>query len=123
MKNLIVVAVVMILFATGLRVLYSRVATAAVEGSSNCVVLDGSSFSDEDGRAYIYGTVRNTCDRKFPSVTVTFKVQPQSNSSFPQTDMIISGYAHNLEPNSTATFKTQGLSNFASYRLDSIHAF
>jgi len=92
-------------------------------------VLSGTTTSEENKRTYIIGTVRNDCDRRFLTVTVTFKVSQQSmsfgnrNGENTMQDMMISAYGRNLASGESMEFKTQGFMNMSGYQLDSIRGF
>jgi hypothetical protein len=138
-KNLLGALLAFGLLAGGLRVLYSRVTSAATQDNSTCLVLAGSTTTEENNQTYITGTVRNDCDRRFFTVTVTFKVSLQqpsfaygnsaygsrsnTNSNDTLREMIISAHGTNLASGESMQFKTQGFMNMAGYQLESINGF
>ena len=127
MKNLLGAIIAVILVGGGLRILYSRVTSAATQDQSSCLVLAGSTTTEENNRTYIMGTVRNDCDRRYFTVTVTFKVSHQSpfanGANDNMQDMLVTAYGSNLAAGESMQFKTQGFTNMSGYQLESISGF
>ena len=98
--------------------------SATSNKAAECLEMLGNTTTEENGIAYIIGSVRNNCDRPFGSVTVTFKLdrQPGPTGDLPETT--ISAYSRNVEPGQTKEFKAVvPISKNATYRFDSISAF
>ena len=127
MKNLLGAVIVVILLGGGLRILYSRVTSAATQDQSSCLVLAGSTTTEENNQTHIIGTVRNDCDRRYFTVTVTFKVSHQSpfanGTSDRMQEMLVTAYGSNLPAGESMQFKTQGFMNMSGYQLESISGF
>lgn len=123
MKNLLGAIIAVVLLGGSLRILYSRV----LGRGSSCLVLAGSTTTEENNRTYIMGTVRNDCDRRYFTVTVTFKVSHQSpfanGASDSMQDMLVTAYGSNLPAGESMQFKTQGFTNMSGYQLESINGF
>jgi hypothetical protein len=127
MKNLLGALLAVALIGGGLRFLYSRVTSAATQDNSSCLVLAGSTTSEENSRTYIIGTVRNDCDRRFLAVTVSFKVSQRSpfanGGDDRMPDMHVTAHGTNLASGESMQFKTQSFMNMTGYQLESINGF
>jgi hypothetical protein len=112
------------IFALGLvtRPLYrSFITSATPDRAFACLEILSSTTTEESGSTYILGYVRNTCDHRVGSITVSFKVDPQS-ADLPETT--IAAYARNLEPGDVKEFKSVvPISRTANFRFDTISAF
>jgi len=74
MKSMLGGLITLVVLVVGLRVVYSRVMSAATEDTSHCLFLESSTTTVERGFTFITGIVRNDCDRGFSNITVTFKL-------------------------------------------------
>jgi hypothetical protein len=106
----------------GIRYLYSYVISEATRDNSSCLVLEGSTTSEEDRSTYIVGSVRNNCDRRFLSVMVSFKLYPSSDDAI-RTPMVISAHGSNLKPGESWQFKTSAFTHNNGYQLDSVRGY
>jgi hypothetical protein len=127
-KNLLGAVLAIVLLGGGLRFLYSRVTSAATQDNSSCLVLAGSTTSEENNRTFILGTVRNDCDRRFLAVTVSFKVSQRSpfakaGDDDRMPDMYVTAHGTNLAAGESMQFKTQSFMNMTGFQLESINGF
>jgi len=135
-----------------LRDQFQRVITATTtDKAATCLQMLGNTTREEEGSAYIVGSIRNKCDQKFLSVTITFKLDRQSGSrsasqtmlptygtssqrnqtpkfhsgsTFELPEAVISAYARDVKPGETREFKTAfRIPANSTYRFDSIKAF
>lgn len=89
-----------------------------------CLEMLGSTTTEENGVTYIIGSVRNSCDRKFGRVTVSFKVDHQRVATGELPEFTVPAYSRNIEPGQIKEFRTSApVSKDASYRFDSISAY
>jgi len=119
MKGLIGGLMAVAVLGVGLRLVYSRVMSAATEDTSQCLMLESSTTTVENDLTYITGIVRNDCERGFPSITITFKLY--GDDTFGQQTAM--GYARGMVPHGTVPFKTQGIRKYEGHRLDEIRGF
>lgn len=121
MKSMVIALVAVFLVIGGFRFLFNHVMSAATEDNSTCLVLEGSTTTEDNHVTYIIGTVRNGCSRRFLNVNISFKLNPQPNG------MVQAGYvtahASNLEPGQSLEFKTTGFTNNNGYQLDKLSGF
>ena len=115
------------LFAVGFitRPLFKQfILSATSDKAKECLEMLGSTTTEESGSTYIIGDVRNNCERRFSSVTVSFKLDRQSGPSenFPETT--IAAYSRDVGPGQTKQFKTVvPISKNSTYRFDAISAY
>ena len=96
--------------------------TVTSNGPASCLSLAGYSTRDEGRASYIAGSVKNSCDHKVDSVTVTFLVDSTMGSD--HREVPVSAYARDVGPGETKEFKSViPISRNASYRFDKITAF
>jgi len=102
---------------------HKAITTATKDHAGECLSLAGSTTREENGRAYIVGSVRNRCDMKFSNVTVAFKIDRQeSKVRLPGAPIL--AYAKDLKPGETREFKTQfPIDPKMTFRFDKISAF
>jgi len=101
----------------------SFITSATSDHAAACLVLLGSTTTEEDGNTYIIGTVPNNCERKFGNVTVTFKLDRQPGP-MENLDAPVSAYARDVGPDQTKQFKTAvPISKNSTYRFDAISAY
>jgi hypothetical protein len=101
---------------------YRRFMTPTVE-QTGCMVLEGSTFQqerDNESASPIVGTIRNSCDRAYSNVQISFKLNG-SNDGTPWESVVVA-YARDVKAGETATFKTSRVPRDSSYRLNSIRA-
>ena len=107
------------------NVVWNGVASAVNRNDSACVELLGSVSTEDEGRTYITGTIRNNCERNMNSVTISFKVDSPSDSTvqgLPASTAF--AYSNDLKPGETRSFKSQfPIAPNSSFRLDSINSF
>ena len=118
--------VLLCIFAAGYitRPQFRSFILSATSDKSACLEMLGNTTTEENGSTYIAGSVRNNCDRKFGSVTVSFKLDRQSGSAGAFGETIVSAYSRDVEPGQTKEFKSFApVSKTATYRLDAISAF
>jgi hypothetical protein len=90
----------------------------------DCLEMLGSTTTEENGGTYIIGSVRNSCDRKFGRVTVSFKLGHQRVATGELPEYTVSAYTRDVEPGQIKEFRSSApVSKDASYRFDSISAF
>jgi hypothetical protein len=84
----------------------------------------GNTTTEENGSTFIIGSVRNNCDRKFSSVTISFKLD---STPGPMENMPTGGayaYSRDVEPGQIAQFKSAWpVSRDATFRFDGITAY
>ena len=98
--------------------------SATSNKAAECLEMLGNTTTEEDGITYIVGNVRNNCDRRFGSVTVTFKLDRKPGPKENMSEYPISAYARDVEPGQTKQFKTVvPISKDATYRFDAITAY
>jgi hypothetical protein len=119
MKGLMSGLLALVVLVVGVRVVYSRVMSAATEDTSHCLFLETSTTTVERGFTFITGIVRNDCDRGFSNITVTFKLAGDDTFGQP----MAMGYARGMVPHGTVPFKTQGIAKYDGHRLDEIRGF
>ena len=103
---------------------YRTVITAATtDKAARCLVMLGNTTSEQDGFTFIIGSIRNNCDQKFGSVTITFKLDPPSGSTAYRTEGIAYAYSRDVQPHETRQFKSAVHISNATYRFDAIRAF
>jgi len=89
-----------------------------------CLEMLGSTTTEDSGITYIIGTVRNSCDRKFSSVTVSFKIDHQRGPTGEFPEYTASAYSRNVESGQIKEFRTSSpVSKNATYRFDAISAY
>jgi len=107
----------------GLRFLYGYVISAATQDNSTCLVLEGSTTTQENETTYIVGSVRNNCDRRFLTVIVSFKLNPSSDDGI-RYPLIVSAHGSNLKAGESWQFKTSAIGNTNNgYQLDSVRGY
>ena len=102
----------------------NRLIPAVTANATSCLALQGNTTSEQDGRTYIVGSIRNNCDRRFSQVTISFKLDrpPGASESLPQA--IVTAYVRDVQPAAAAKFKTaMPVSKNATYRFDGFSAF
>lgn len=91
---------------------------------SSCLALLGNTTSEENGRTYIVGSLRNNCDRSFHQVTVLFKFSRASGKPDFMPDAGAYAYAGDVKAGETRTFKSAlPVSQDTSYRFDGFNAY
>ena len=114
------------IFAAGYitRPLFQSFITSATSDKSACLEMLGNTTTEESGSTYIIGSIRNNCDRKFGSVTISFKLDRQHGPMENFSEASVSAYSRDLEPGQTKEFKSfSPVSKNTTYRFDSISAF
>jgi len=103
---------------------YQKVAAAVTSGEpASCVAMVGNTRTEENGHTYVVGTIRNNCEHKVGHVTISFKVERQSDSAF-NSDAPAYAYVNDVAPGETRSFKTQfQIAKDMGYRFDRITAF
>jgi hypothetical protein len=103
---------------------YEKVMTAVVtDRPADCLKMVGSTTREENGRTFIVGTIRNTCERKIGNVTIAFQVDAADRTAF-RTNAPILAYARDVQPGETRTFKTPyAIGRNDTFRFDKITAF
>jgi hypothetical protein len=100
----------------------STVATATKTGS--CIALTGSTTNEQEGRTYIVGTVRNSCDHTIGSVTVTFKIDPRPGVAETGMEAIAYAYSRDVKAGETRKFKTMmSVAKDATFHFGGINSF
>jgi hypothetical protein len=96
----------------------------ATTSAASCLALAGSTTSEEDGHTFIIGNIRNNCDHKVGSVTVSFKLDRPPGPQQPFSEGIAYAYARDVAPGETRRFKTAVMiPKRATYHFDKINAF
>jgi len=97
----------------------------SVTGSgAQCLELTGSTTRDQDSGTYIVGSFRNNCDRPYPQVTVSFKLERPSGPTRDLPEAVVSAYERDVKPGETRNFKTaMPVPRNTIFRLDSISGF
>ena len=102
----------------------SFITSATSDHAAACLEMLGNTTTEENGITYIIGTVRNNCERKFGSVTVTFKLERQPGPMENFSEVPVSAYARDVGPGQTKQFKTaMPISKNSTYRFDAISAY
>ena len=111
------------IFAFGFitRPLFQKFILSATSDKSSCLELLGNTTTEDNGTTYIIGSVRNNCDRKFSSVTISFKLD-RISENVPAGSAY--AYARDIGPNQIAQFKSAiPVSRNAIFRFDGITAY
>jgi hypothetical protein len=99
------------------------IAAVTSGGPSSCIAMVGSTRTEENGHTYIVGTIRNNCGRTVGHVTVTFKVDRQSESAF-HSDAPVYAYVNDIPAGETRTFRSMfQIAKDVGFRFDRIIAF
>ena len=128
----------------------SLVKTVTTDKAAACLQMLGNTTREEERFTYIVGSVRNTCDQKFSSVTITFKLDRTSGSSLGLPNAVPSpyrpkgqtqtfkpsespidlpqaiayAYVSDVKPGETRSFKSAiHIPAISTYRFDAIQAF
>jgi hypothetical protein len=143
---LVIIAFVGIRYAMqeGLR---KVVTSATSDHAAACLSLSGSTTSVENGYTDIIGAFKNTCDRKFSQVTVSFKLDRSTSGSTASEissalhpgakpdrsprpaaidlpEAVILAYARDIQPGETRKFKSSThIPKNATFRFDKISGF
>ena len=106
---------------TGFRSVITEVTT---DHASKCLSLAGHTAVTEDGHTYIEGSIRNNCDRKFGSVTVTFLLDRPRGPLEDLPKAAIYAYIRDVAARETKKFKSAfPISSDSIYRFDAISGF
>ena len=90
----------------------------------NCLELVGSTTSEEDGRKYIVGSIKNNCDRSFSHVTVLFKLDRTPGARVDMPEGGTYAYGRDVKPGDVQRFKSAvPIGGKATYRFDGIRAY
>jgi hypothetical protein len=126
MKGPAILALIVIVAASyWIRTSFEEAVTSITsDKTSSCLSLLGNTTSEENGRTYIVGSLRNNCDRKFSQVTVLFKPGPASVGTTVMPDAGAYAYTSDVKPGETRTFKSAlPVSQDSSYRFDGFNAY
>jgi hypothetical protein len=108
---------------TAFRSTMSAAMTAGVTPA--CLELMGSTTTEDNGVTKIIGSVRNSCDRKYGTVIVSFKLSRADQNgplaNFPES--VITASVSDLKPGDTKDFKTLPVSSSTTFRFDEMRAF
>jgi hypothetical protein len=120
------ILVLVSIFALGYitRPLFRNFITSATSDKSACLELLGNTTTEENGVAFIIGSIRNNCDRKFSNVTISFKLDstPRPMDSLPEAGAY--AYSRDVQPGQIAQFKSAlPVSKNSTYRFDGISAY
>jgi hypothetical protein len=105
-------------FYYGINRMATGVVQEATTDTSNCFELIGSTTTEVDGLTKITGSIRNNCDRRFPNVQVSFKVERSTESSFHLPEPLVTASGHNVGPGGVWSFETFPITRGANYRLE-----
>src|SRR5258707_15767683 len=64
---------------------------------ADCLAMMGSTTTEDEGRTYIVGTVKNNCDRSFGQVTISFKLDRSPESAEILSPAPVYAYARNVK--------------------------
>ncbi len=125
MKAAIVTVVSLLALGYFTRPLFrSFITSATSDKAAACLEMLGNTTTEENGITYIIGSVRNHCDRRFGSVTVTFKLDRTPGPTQDMPESTVSAYSRDVEPGRTAQFKTAvPVAKDSTYRFDAITAY
>ncbi|MBZ5674039.1 MAG: hypothetical protein LAP61_07310 [Acidobacteriia bacterium] len=102
----------------------SFILSVATSKAPACLDMLGNTTTEDNGGTYIIGSIRNSCDRKFGRVTVSFKIDHQRVATGELPEATVSAYTRDLEPGQTKEFRTStSVSKDTSYRFDAISAY
>jgi len=102
----------------------NRVISEATSGTPACLEVLGNTTSEVEGRTYIVGSIRNSCERDYGSVTISFKLDRTPGPMGDMPEGVASAYSRNVKAGSTRDFKTtMPISKNATYRFDAINAY
>ncbi|HTS61765.1 MAG TPA: hypothetical protein VMH28_07055 [Candidatus Acidoferrales bacterium] len=104
---------------------YENVMAGVATGdASKCLAMAGNTTSEEDGRTYIVGSVRNTCTREIRQVTIAFKLDRQRDAKADLPGAPVFAYVNDVKAGETRRFKTAfPVGKDAIYRFDGFNAF
>jgi hypothetical protein len=116
---------VLIALALAARGLFQHFIVSTISSnSSDCLDVVGSTTSEVDGGTYITGSVRNSCDRDFGNVTISFKLDATPGPFGTMSGGGAFAYARNVKAGESKEFKTSmPVPKEATYRLEGINAF
>jgi len=98
------------------------IVAATSDKASTCLEMLGNTTSIENGQTYIIGDIKNSCNRDFLDVTITFKLSRSSGANF--REGIAYAYSRDVKPGETRRFKSAiPISNDTVYRFDKIRAY
>ena len=102
---------------------FPAVMSRATRSDSDCVALVGYTTTEEDGRQYVTGSVRNDCGQRVNSVTVLFREdRPGANPDLPSVS--VQAYVRSLKPGEAKDFKSAlPIAPDAAISFDRISAF
>jgi hypothetical protein len=120
---LLAVAAFLVLRYAALYGIHS-VVTSASTNKAACLEMVGNTTREEQGRTYIVGSIRNTCDRKVDHVTINFKVDRPADSNLGRSGGPIYAYSDDVLPGENRQFKTMfPIGKDIIYRYDGMTAF
>lgn len=106
------------------RPLFRTFILSAASDKLSCLEVLGNTTTEDNGTTYIIGSVRNNCDRKFSSVTISFKLDrtPGPMETMPEASAY--AYARDVTPGQTVQFKSAiPVSKNATYRFDRVTGY
>jgi hypothetical protein len=125
MKAGIIALVSLVILGYFTRPLFRNfIASATSDKAAACLEMIGNTTTEEDGHAYIIGSVRNNCDRTFGNVTVSFKLDRTAGPMENMPEARATGYVRDLAAGQTKSFRTVvPISKDSTYRFDTISAY
>jgi hypothetical protein len=89
-----------------------------------CLEILGNTTTEDEGRTYIIGSIRNNCSRSFGNVTVLFKLDRTPGGAFELPDAVGYAYVRDVKASEVREFKSAlPVSRDASYRFDGFTAY
>jgi len=87
-----------------------------------CLQLLGNTTTEDEGRTYIIGSIKNSCDYSFSTVTVLFKLDRRNGVELP--DAVAYAYSRDVKPGETRRFKSAlPVSKNTTFRFDGMNAY
>jgi hypothetical protein len=106
------------------RWLRNHLSTTATGKAPSCLEIAGNTTSEDEGRTYIVGTIRNNCHRKFSKVTVLFQLDRPAGPFGDLPEAVAYAYSRDIHPGEVREFKTAlPISRGSTYRFDGINAY
>jgi hypothetical protein len=121
---LVVIGIIAVVRITSGWFLGHLVSAATASNAPGCLEVLGNTTSEEEGRTYIVGSIRNSCDRDYGNVTLSFRVDRSSGPLGDMAEAVAYAYSRNVKARSTREFKTAvTISKNATYRFDGVNAY
>jgi hypothetical protein len=102
----------------------SYIVSMTTDKAPACLEVLGHTTSEEEGRTYIIGSIRNHCQRSFGHVTILFKLNRAPGASDGLPEGVAYAYGNDVKGGEVRKFKTAlPVSRNAIYRFDGINAY